>query len=98
MYPRYYIFVNFAGFLIIFGLLIDPIKAIAISVVAALMINIVICLMIKPLIECALTEAEERIKAELKKDVDKVIGYETEAINRRIRNLVYEALNKTTYF
>jgi hypothetical protein len=94
VYPRYYIFLNFAGFLTIFSLLIDPIKAIAISVVAASMINIIICLMIRPLIECALIDLEERVKAEIQKEMNKVIGYETEAISRRIRNMVYEALYK----
>jgi hypothetical protein len=50
--------------------------------------------MIRPLIECALIDIEERVKAEIQKEMNKVIGYETEAISRRIRNMVYEALYK----
>ncbi len=98
MYPRYFIFVNFAGFLLIFSLLTEPIKAIAISVVAALMINIIICLMIKPLIENIIKETEERVKTDLQIQSNKIIGYEIEAINQRVRKLVYEALNRTSFF
>lgn len=35
MNPAYFIFVNFAGFLLIFNLLVEPIKAITISAVAS---------------------------------------------------------------
>jgi hypothetical protein len=53
--------------------------------------------MIRPLMECALTETEERVKTELQKEMNKVIGYETYTINRRKRSLVYDALNRNNF-
>jgi uncharacterized membrane protein YraQ (UPF0718 family) len=94
MNPRYFIFVNFVGFLLIFNLLMEPIKAIAISVLASLMINIIICCMIKPLLDEVAMETEERILAKLEDKISQGISFETNSFNRSLRGLVYEIISK----
>jgi uncharacterized membrane protein YraQ (UPF0718 family) len=94
MNPAYFIFVNFAGFLLIFNLLVEPIKAITISAVASLMINIIIFHMIKPLLDEVATETEERILEKLEDKICQGISFETNSFNRSLRGLVYDIISK----
>jgi uncharacterized protein YoxC len=84
----------FGGFLLIFFLLLDPIKAITISILLTLMIEVLVYYMIKPLVDKAANEAVNLALSKLDNQINKGITHETQALYRYIKSLVYDMIYK----